>query len=43
MKRILAAIAFAVLAAPAFANDANTGYAASGVWADDHNFIAPAK
>ena len=64
MKRIIAAVSFAVLAAPAFAADRSAPYeetqfnrgvsveqsassgssaAASGVWAQDHNFIAPAQ
>ena len=77
MKRIIAAVAFAVLAVPAAAAEiwlpyeqdqfdrtlpnvqnpaadsqtrasagatsARTGSAATGVWAKDHNFIAPAQ
>jgi hypothetical protein len=65
MKRILAAISLALLAAPAVALDVSAPYeqtqidrqlpnldsgasagstrAEAGVWADDHNFIAPAK
>jgi len=67
MKRIIAAVSFAVFAAPVFAaevsapfeqtqfdrglptyperNDASSGSTnvEGSVWADDHNFIAPAK
>ena len=61
MKRIIAAVAFAVLAVPAFAfaadasaradeptasagptNAGSSGWA-TGVWADDPGFIAPAQ
>jgi hypothetical protein len=74
MKRIIAAVSFAVLAAPAFAVEISAPYDqnlvdralpnvqnsvveeatggstfapgstwATGVWADDHSFIAPAQ
>lgn len=44
MKRILVAVAFSFLAAPAFANGWATPYTwtwAPGPWANDHYFVAP--
>ena len=63
MKRLIAAVSFAVLAAPVFADNgapfeqtqfdrglsvqsdnASSGSSnATGVWANDYNFIAPAQ
>jgi hypothetical protein len=61
MKRIIAAVSFAVLAAPAFAAESGAPYdqnlvdralpnvhnpvveEATGVWAEDYSFIAPAQ
>ena len=44
MKRTLVAVAFALLAAPAFADNWSPPYTwtwATGVWANDYHFIAP--
>jgi hypothetical protein len=61
MKRIIAAVSFAILAAPAFAAESGAPYdqnlvdralpnvqnpvveEATGVWAEDYSFIAPAQ
>lgn len=61
MKRLIAAVSFAVLSAPVFAVEIGAPYdqnlvdralpnvqnpvveGATGVWADDHSFIAPAQ
>ena len=41
MKRLIAAVLFAVLAVPAFASDRPEEDGMKSTWATDHNFIAP--
>jgi hypothetical protein len=41
MKRLIAAVVFAMLSVPALASDEGTR--SESVWANDYNFIAPAQ
>lgn len=44
MKRLIAAVLLAVAAVPVFAADnVTSGSSATGVWANDYNFVAPAQ